>query len=206
MPGFADNAASWGALLEVLDAEVVDFTAAEPGTIAGHAAVLVQQITEPVIFVAHSVGAPIAVEAAHELGERCVGLVSIEGNLTPEDAYFTGTAADYDDPEEFKAAHFARTQKLIAAGQAPEVYAEAVTAAAAERIWALGRDVRGRDFGARYRSLRCKTLYLWSESTTPPATVEYLARHQIRARRLGAEHHWPWLVDAKEIAGLVGSL
>lgn len=205
VPGFADDAASWQPLLDLLPAEVADFSTVEPATIAGHAALLTEP-TEPVIFIAHSVGGPIAVEAAHQLGSRCLGVLSIEGNLTPEDAYFTGTAADYDDPEEFKTAHLARTKKLVADGQAPECYAEAVAAADAKRIWELGRDVRGRDFGSRYRSLGCTTLYLWSASTTPPATVEYLARHQIPARRLSAEHHWPWLVDAETIAGLVDSL
>lgn len=206
VPGFADNAASWSPLLDVLPAEVADLSTAEPATIAGHAALLAQLVTEPVIFIAHSIGSPIAVEAAHQLGSRCLGLLSIEGNLTPDDAYFTGTAADYDDPEDFKRAHLARTQNLIAAGQAPESYAEAVGTADASRMWTLGRDARAHDFGPRYRSLTCPTLYLWSVTTTPPATVEYLARHQIPARRLDAEHHWPWLVDAEAIARVVGSL
>jgi pimeloyl-ACP methyl ester carboxylesterase len=72
-------------------------------------------------------------------------------------------------------------------------------------MWTLGRDARTKDFGQRYRSLTCPTLYLWSASTTPPATAEYLARHRIPARRLDVEHHWPWLVDPSAIAGFVGA-
>jgi pimeloyl-ACP methyl ester carboxylesterase len=206
VPGFADNAASWQPLLDLIPAEVADLDAAEPATIAGHAALLAQRVTEPVIFIAHSIGGAIAVEAAHQLGQDCLGLLSIEGNLTPEDAYFTGTAADYDDPEAFKRAHLARTKKLVAAGQAPASYAQAVATADASHMWTLGRDAGARDFGSRYRDLTCPTLYLWSATTTPPATVEYLAHHQIPAHRLDAEHHWPWLVDAKVIAELVRRL
>jgi pimeloyl-ACP methyl ester carboxylesterase len=205
VPGFADGAGSWQPLLELVDAEVADLSTAEPATISGHAELLVSLVTEPVIFIAHSIGSPIAVEAAHQLGPRCLGLLSIEGNLTPEDAYFTGTAADYDNPEDFKRAHLARTKKLLAVGQAPESYAEAVATADASRMWTLGRDARAHDFGSRYRSLTCPTLYLWSASTTPPTTVDYLARHQIPARQLEANHHWPWFVDAEAIADFVGA-
>ncbi len=206
VPAFADTAASWQPLLDVLtDATVADLSNAEPPTVAGYAKVLARQ-ADPVILVGHSLGSAIAVEAAHELGSWCLGLVSIEGNLTPEDAYFSGTAADYDDPDEFKHALLARVHQLVAAGQVPATYADSVEAADASRIWTLGRDARTRDFGSRYRSLACPTLYLWSASTTPPATAEYLARHQLSARRLDAEHHWPWLVDPLAVAGFVGSL
>jgi pimeloyl-ACP methyl ester carboxylesterase len=174
VPGFADNGASWEPLLDLVPAEFADLSAAEPATIAGHAATLAEQLTEPAILIAHSIGSAIAVEAAHQVGPRCLGLLSIEGNLTPEDAYFTGTAADYDDPEEFKRAHLARTRRLVAGGQAPASYAVAVVAADARRMWTLGRDARTGDFGPRYRALACPTLYLWSATTTPPTTVEYL--------------------------------
>lgn len=49
----------------------------------------------PIGLVGHSVGSMIAVEAASRLGEHFGGLFSIEGNLTAEDAYFSGRAADF---------------------------------------------------------------------------------------------------------------
>jgi predicted alpha/beta hydrolase family esterase len=47
----------------------------------------------------HSLGAAIAVRAAHRLATRVAGVFSIEGNLTQADAYFSGAACRFDDPD-----------------------------------------------------------------------------------------------------------
>ena len=44
----------------------------------------------------------IAVEAAARLGDGFGGLFSIEGNLTADDAFFSGRAAEFTDPVAFK--------------------------------------------------------------------------------------------------------
>jgi uridine phosphorylase len=53
-------------------------------------------------LVAHSVASMIAVETVPRLGVPFGGLFSIEGNLTAEDAYLSGRAADFDDADKFK--------------------------------------------------------------------------------------------------------
>lgn len=76
-------------------------------TIADHAEAVAALVAAlpgrgPVGLVAHAVASMIAVEAAPRLGSRFAGLFSIEGNLTAEDAYLSGRAADFDDPLAFK--------------------------------------------------------------------------------------------------------
>jgi pimeloyl-ACP methyl ester carboxylesterase len=164
VPGFAGGATTWRPLVEALapfDVTVVDLPGfggcaptGEPATVTGFAAVVERSAPRvPAVLVAHSLGSPIAVEAAGRLGARCRGLVSIEGNLTPEDAYFSGQAADHDDPVAFQHALASQVDTLVAGGRAPASYADAIRAADARTMWALSRDARTRDFGPAYRAL-----------------------------------------------------
>ncbi|MEV6596361.1 alpha/beta fold hydrolase [Actinoplanes sp. NPDC051346] len=224
MPGFADNARSWQPLIEELADETVAVTVADlpgfgaspahpPLSIEGCgdlvADLVLRESAEPVTLIGHSLGSVIAVEAAYRLGRRCSGVVSIEGNLTPEDAYFSGRAADHQDAVEFKNVFSARVRGLVADGHAPSSYAEAVDASDAESMWVLGRDARARgasgEFGDRYRHLPVRNLYLWASSTTPPETRNYLLEHSIPQYRLPVEHHWPWSVGADIVAKAIRS-
>jgi pimeloyl-ACP methyl ester carboxylesterase len=219
VPGFADDARTWRPLVEALSDEMVAMTVVDlpgfgappvrpPPSIAGfgeHVADLaVRHHAQPIVLVGHSLGSAIAVEAAHRLGRRCRGVVSIEGNLTPEDAYLSGQAADYRDAVEFKNAFSALVRGLARDGWAPASYAEAVDAADAESLWTLGRGARTHgasgEFGRRYRDLSIPNLYLWASSTTTPTTRRYLVEHAIPQLRLSIEHHWPWSVDADLVA------
>ncbi|TCO62770.1 alpha/beta fold hydrolase [Actinocrispum wychmicini] len=221
VPAFADNGTSWRALFEALVGEgfevfVVDlpgFGMSAPdrdrASIAG-AADLVAQVAQrwdEVSLVGHSLGSVIAVEAAWLLGSRCAGLVSIEGNLTPEDAYFSGLAAEYADPSEFQSALAERVDRLVAAGSAPSSYADAVRAADAVSMHALGCDAReqGADgrFGVAYRGLSIPTLYLWSPASTVPETSDYLRRHSVVEHEFAVGHHWPWTRDPGLVAGII---
>ena len=222
VPGFADSTTSWRPLVAALDGQfdviVVDLpgfgaspASREPVSIARLARTVADLVRrhcdDQVTLVGHSLGSVIAVGAAQQLGARCSGLMSFEGNLTPEDAYFSGQAADHDDPVEFKRAFSARVDRLVAQGHAPSSYADSVRGADAETMWTLGRDarVRGADggFGAAYLGLRIRTRYFWASSTTPPATQRYLAQHTIAERQLPYQHHWPWSDTPDAVARLV---
>jgi pimeloyl-ACP methyl ester carboxylesterase len=220
VPGFADSTASWqplcAALIEApFDVMVLDlpgFGMTPPGRhpasipyFAELVARLVRrECRDQVTLVGHSLGAVVAVDAANQLAGQCSGLVSFEGNLTPEDAYFSGQAADYRDPSEFKRAFSTQVDQMAAAGRVPSSYADAVKTADAETMWTLGREarVRGADgsFGAAYRNLPMRTVYFWASSTTPPTTRQYLARHAITEHQLPIEHHWPWTLDPDVVA------
>jgi pimeloyl-ACP methyl ester carboxylesterase len=116
-------------------------------TISQHAEAIVTlvralDLSGPIGIVGHSVGSMIAVEAASRLDERFGGLFSIEGNLTAEDAYFSGRAADFDDPHGFKQRFL---DDLWNMGQAQTIlrrFHGTATMADAVAMWSLGRDAR----------------------------------------------------------------
>jgi len=147
------------------------------------------------------------VRVANLLNGQCESIVSIEGNLTAGDAYLTGQAANYDNPIEFKSGLVARVRQLVAAGQAPANYAESLATADARTLWLFGRDVarQGLDdgFGREFVHAPSPTLYLWSRTTTPEATRSFVQRLTGSRQELGIGHHWPWIVDAAVLAGII---
>jgi len=222
LPGFVDGVRSWEPLLAALsdryDVGLLELPAlSRPGRlpvaatvtgIAGLTAAVVQRVwATPVILVGHSLGSAVAVRAANLLGARCQAVVSIEGNLTADDAFFTGQAARYDDPAAYQATLLAQ---LVTGGQAPASFAASLAAADAATIWALGRDVaresNGDRFGHELRRLTHPRLYLWSSATTSPASQAFLHAHAMPQQELGVGHHWPWLVDPGTVAASIDTV
>jgi pimeloyl-ACP methyl ester carboxylesterase len=222
LPAFADSARSWDSLTNALaernEAAVVELPGLNrpgwlpvPPTVTAIADLVAQVVqatwATPVTLVGHSFASAVAVRAARRLDRLCQAVVSIEGNLTAQDAYLTGQAVKYDDPEAFKANLATKVDELVSAGQAPETFARSVGGADAATMWALGLDVAlnstGDGFGHEFLRLTCPTLYLWSPATTPQSTQAFLNTHAVPHRELRIGHHWPWIVDADNVAALI---
>jgi pimeloyl-ACP methyl ester carboxylesterase len=222
VPGFADSGASWLPLTEALALrcevavlELPGFGEAPPQsaevTVAGFAEVIADVARRtwagPVTLLGHSLGAALAVRAAHHLAEHCAAMVSIEGNLTAQDSYFSGQATRHDAPAAFKHAFAEQVRTLVADGRAPATYAESVAVADPLSMWSLGRDAirqgAADGYGRDFATLGHRAVYLWSSTTTPPATQEFLRAHRLQHRQLTIEHHWPWTVRPDTIADLV---
>ncbi len=222
VPGFADSGASWVPLArelalrcEVAVLDLPGFGEAPPlgtdVTVAGFAELVAEVARRtwagPVTLVGHSLGAALAVRAAHDLAEHCTAVVSIEGNLTTQDSYFSGQATRHDDPHDFKHAFVDQVRTLVADERAPASYAESAAVADPLSMWSLGRDATRQGaadrYGHEFAALRQPVLYLWSSTTTPPATQEFLRAHRLPNRHLTIEHHWPWTVRPDTIADLV---
>lgn len=219
IPAFADTARSWRPLVERLAVRytvaVVEVpglgqpgTPPAPPTVAGLSGLITALVrrtwTTPVTLIGHSAGSALAVRAAHHLGNRCRAVISIEGNLTVDDAYLTGQATTFDDPAAFKRHLAGHVATWVAAGTAPASYAASVHDADAHAMWSFGRDVArcggGDEFCHELLRLCCPVLYLWSAATTPQATQDFLRAHQLPERQLPVGHHWPWTVDAPAVA------
>lgn len=65
---------------------------------------------------AHSVASIIASLAALRAGSPIDTILSLEGNLTADDAYFSGMAAAFDGPDEFRPAFLARLAAMARTG------------------------------------------------------------------------------------------
>jgi pimeloyl-ACP methyl ester carboxylesterase len=162
----------------------------------------------PIGLVAHSVGAMIAVEAALRLGELFGGLFSIEGNLTADDAYFSGRAADFDDACLFKQRfldeiwEMAQTRDILRRFFASAVLADPIA------MWQLGRDARrmstGDAPGRAYARIR-PSLYYWSPANTAETTRQWIAKSDLEQQQFANASHWPTVDQPNETARAIAS-
>ena len=163
---------------------------------------------EPVGLIGHSIASAIAVDTVAELPKAPLGVFSIEGNLTEEDAYFSGKAAEWDSASSFKEAFCAEIWR--GSERDPELrrYFGGVVMADAEAMWNLGRDARrvsvGDAVGRAYRALDVPTLYYWGLATTSERTREFIESSSLPNRRYEVESHWPTVASPAATATAIG--
>ncbi|MEO1014020.1 MAG: alpha/beta fold hydrolase [Pseudomonadota bacterium] len=224
--GFADDGAAFAGLaktaltarFELVAPDLPGFGASDPfaddvATITALADYVVEfaariSPTRPVALIGHSIGSAIAVDAALRRPGVIAHVMSIEGNLTADDAYFSGRAAAYEEPAAFKRDFVADVERMAANESALRRYLEAARRADAASMWRLGRDAaaKGRDdgFGEALLSLASRgvsSLYLWGRRNAPAATARFvderLAPSSVRVREYGQSGHWK-MIDAPE--------
>lgn len=149
----------------------------------------------PVVLVGHSMAAIIATRVAHELAQVRL-VVSVEGNLTAADAYFSGQAAAYDEPHVFCATLRKQIDGMAAENERVRQYACSLAFADAFTLWTLGRSVAAcAEPGLEYANLACASIYYW-DPTRPAASAEpFIASRGLRHRPFGGLGHWPMVSD-----------
>ena len=162
---------------------------------------------ESVGLIGHSIASAIAAAASDLLAPPPIGVFSIEGNLTEDDAYFTGKAADWDEAEAFKKAFLNDIWQLGATDVELRRYFGGVIMAQASAMWSLGKDAKrvsvGDSVGHAYRALKVPSLYYWSEATTPARTRQFIDAYSIPNRRYAAASHWPTIADPESTANAI---
>jgi pimeloyl-ACP methyl ester carboxylesterase len=221
--GFADSGNVFAALLDtpiadrfrLVAVDLAGFGASPPqdgiGRIADHAraiAALAGGWPGRVGLVAHSVASMIAVEAVAHLGERFAGLFSIEGNLTAEDAYFSGRAADFDEPETFRQNFLDDLWALAQTNVVMRRYYASAVSADPVAMWELGRDARrlsvGDDPGRAYQRIR-PSQYYWSRASTVDTTARWIEQAKLDQRQFSDASHWPMIDQPERTAGAIAS-
>lgn len=171
-------------------------------TLADHACVIAGVARSfgamrPFGLVAHSVASMIAVDVARKMERSFAGLFSIEGNLTSADAYFSGRAADFDDPHEFKRQFLEEIWQLSQSKPVFRRYFAAAVTADPVAMWNLGRDARrlstGDAPGRAYRAVQ-KSLYYWSTENTTETSRRWIEKSSLAHRQFTDASHWP-MVD-----------
>jgi len=162
---------------------------------------------ESVGLIGHSIASAIAVDSSNLLSPSPIGVFSIEGNLTEDDAYFTGKAADWDAAEPFKKAFLNEIWELGATNVELRRYFGGVVMAQASAMWSLGKDAKrvsgGDAIGHAYRSLKVPSLYYWSEATTPARTRQFIDEYSIPNQRYAVASHWPTIADPEATANAI---
>ena len=159
--------------------------------------------TDARIIVAHSVASIIASLAAKELDCPLTTIISLEGNITVEDAYFSGTAADYDDPYVFRSAFLRRLDEMAVSTPIIARYYKAIEQADPKALWQLGQDVRrfsNENVPGEVLASAGRVTYLYNPDNCPVDTLQWLETNQMELMILADASHWASVDQPKMLA------
>lgn len=160
------------------------------------------------ILMAHSVASIIASFAANEAGSRVTRILSLEGNLTADDAYFSATAANFPNPDSFRAWFLPKLSRK--AGDDPIIgrYLDAVARCDPRSLWQLGCDAKSFSDHNHPGELLAKaahSTYLYNSENCAAGSIEWLAQSQMEAIELPGASHWPTIDQPHELANAISA-
>lgn len=158
------------------------------------------------VIVAHSVASIIASLAAARPDSSISQIVSLEGNLTEEDAYFSGTAADYDEPYAFRHAFLARLHEMARNDQIIERYRKIVEKADPKALWQLGCDARAfsnTHVPGEILMRSAKVSYIYNPENCPENSLAWLAENALPSTILPDASHWPSIDQPGQLAEVI---
>lgn len=168
------------------------------GLTLGQAATLWSELIEhfcgsrPVVLIGHSMAGIVASHTARRLHRAPAMVIGVEANLVPADAYFTGLAAQSDEPSAFYAVLRSRVLQLARKDVGARRFACSLEFADPMTLWTLARSVAAqRDPGCAFRRLPCPKMHYWDRSGTSKDARNYLAKHGLPNRSLSGLGHWP---------------
>lgn len=219
--GFADNATMFD---PVIDLNATDGLLIHPVNLPGFGAptseetsilAFAKQIRDTAqelgarTILAHSVGSIIAAEAAHLSNGSIECIVSLEGNLTAEDAYFSGTAANYSDAASFRTAFVQRLTKLTTEDPIIKGYESRVAMADTQSMWRLGCDAKrysdNHHPGERLQSA-ASVSYILNRSNCAEASLRWLDQSNLDVHELPGASHWPTIDRAEDVLGVLSQV
>jgi pimeloyl-ACP methyl ester carboxylesterase len=181
----------------------------EPLTLDRAAAVVADVVnrTAARTIVGHSVGSIVASLAADAPDSSIDTVISIEGNLTPADAYFSGSAAQFESPDEFHAAFLARLSEMAADDEVVRRYRDQAAIADSTSIWEMGSDThhfsRKQSPGEVLARSAEHVHYLYNPDKTPDDSIQWLREHELAATILEGTTHWPTVDQPNLIANTI---
>jgi pimeloyl-ACP methyl ester carboxylesterase len=159
-----------------------------------------------VVLVGHSMAGVIASRTARLLPEPPMMVIGVDANLTPADAYFTGLAAQFDEPGAFLECLRSRVEQIATGDVGARRFACSLQFADALTLWTLGRSlVSESDPGEAFRRLRCPKLHYWDVVGTSQDTRDYIDRHRLPNRMLEGTGHWPMSTAAAVFYGAIAT-
>lgn len=216
--GFGDNAHMFAPLRETVDAERLRIDAFDlPGFGAPALArtsldALAREVdarcrvTGARTIVAHSVASIIASLAARREGSPIRAIVSLEGNLTAEDAYFSGTAADHANPSVFREAFLARLDQMADGDRIIEGYRRRVMTADPVALWDLGREARSfseTTVPGDVLMEAARVVYVFNPANCPASSLAWLDAHDVERFIIDGASHWPTIDRPIEVARII---
>ena len=146
------------------------------------------------IVLAHSASSIIASLAAALPGSPLETIVALEGNITADDAYYSGKAAGFSDATAFKEALLRGLEETSRDRPIFSRYVRMVRLADANALWQLGQDVHRFSLEQAPGLLlaRCRTVhYVYNPENCPEATLKWLQGSPLNLIRIDGASHWP---------------
>ncbi len=221
VPGFALTGAVFDPLRAALATEGVGLTAAtlprlgaqDPSakqSIIAAACAHVHGVAEalpdapPILWLGHSMGAHIATLCANAWAGTSVALVSLEGNLHPEDGALSNRADQHAAQAAFHADICATLSAVPKHGPVLRAQAEK---AAPSMLWHLAKELmdigRQNAFLTAFNAPGPPRHYWLAKPNRSAATVAYLHRAPFSVRYLDGTSHWPMLDAPGQLARML---
>jgi pimeloyl-ACP methyl ester carboxylesterase len=153
---------------------------------------------------AHSVASIIASMAASAPESQIKQIISLEGNLTAEDAYFSGRAAEFDDPTSFREWFLPRLVAKAANDPILARYVEAVETADPQALWELGCDAHRfsqSEHPGEWLERSAAVTYVVNRANCARASMQWLDQSGLDVVELAGASHWPTIDQPEQLAG-----
>lgn len=218
--GFGDNASMFSPLQDTSLTDVVDvvplnlpgFGAPSPEEQTTTLAALAEYVDAQArelgarFILAHSVASIIASLAAQPDGSPLQLILSLEGNLTADDAYFSGSAAAYENPHTFRIDFLKRLDAMAIDQPIIARYRHTVADADPTAIWELGCDAQAFSSvhvpGEVLRAA-ADVVYFYNPDNVPENSLKWLNANPLKTCVLPNASHWPSIDQPKELAAAI---
>ncbi|MGI9352373.1 MAG: alpha/beta fold hydrolase [Rhizobiaceae bacterium] len=160
-------------------------------------------------IMAHSVASIIATLAAEASNDFIEEIISLEGNITAADAYFSGTAANFENALDFRRSFLVRLSEMSMDNDPILTrYSAMFEACDPLAAWQLGSDAcafsKANVPGERLIAA-ARVHYLFNPDNCPPETIDWLAKSEMKQTVLTGASHWPTIDQPHElVAALLG--
>lgn len=177
---------------------------------------------QKLFIVGHSMGGDIATLLAQQTEDKILGLVNIEGDLTPYDVFISNLATEAAERGEFLKWFKDEFRQTIVYEQWAEkrescrrYYAslwfckpEAFLSNAKE-IYEQSKSAENEienKLGARFREIKMKKLFCWGEESLAQGTRDYIQQKQteIPSQRFAGAGHWVMIDKGEVFYSLIG--
>ena len=155
------------------------------------------------IIIAHSVASIIASLAAKRADCPLTTIVSLEGNITADDAYFSGTAARFDDPASFQAHFLERLDDMAKSDPIIQRYRNEVLKADTTALWQLGIDAHHYSQAhvpGEALQEAARVIYFYNPDNCPDSTVRWLEDCAMKRVVLSNASHWASIDQPETLA------
>ncbi len=157
---------------------------------------------DKVNIIAHSLGALIGTWVCQTLTNKINCYVSIEGNLTEADSYFSSKPLKFDTAQEFATSFQKEIFEIAKKDDRFKRYYSSIRFANPEamRNWGFSSQehIKGNKCGYEFKDLPGKKLYIWGDVDTPEETRDFIKTHEIPHQMYPGIGHWHMIENAGE--------